>query len=53
MLYFFGKMDVSFEGERQSAMHWLPAARLCLSAERPTPALAPRKATVLVIILGA
>ena len=31
-------------------MHWWPAARVCLSAERPTPVLAPRKATVFVFV---
>lgn len=44
-----GKMASSFDGVRQSAVHWRPAARLCLRAERPTPVLAPKKATVLVL----
>ena len=42
-------MAVSLDGSRQSAIHWWPAARVCLSAARPTPALAPKKATVLVL----
>ena len=46
-----GRMAVSLEGMRQRAMHWWPAARVCLSAERPTPVLAPRKATVLVFVV--
>lgn len=41
-------MAVSLDGTRQRAMHWWPAARVCLSAERPTPVLAPRNATVLL-----
>lgn len=46
-----GRMAVSLEGLRQRAMHWWPAARVCLSAERPTPVLAPRKAMVLVFVV--
>ena len=46
-----GRMAVSLEGVRQRAIHWWPAARVCLSAERPTPVLAPRKATVLVFVV--
>lgn len=44
-----GKMASSFDGVRQSAVHWRPAARLFLRAARPTPVLAPKKATVLVL----
>ncbi len=44
-------MDVSLEGTRQRAMQWWPAARVCLSAERPTPVLAPKNATVFVLEL--
>ena len=46
-----GKMAVSLDGTRQRAMHRWPAARVCLSAERPTPVLAPRKATVLEFVV--
>lgn len=44
-----GKIFSSLEGVRQSAMHWWPAASVCLSVERPTPVLAPKKATVLMV----
>lgn len=44
-------MVVSLDGVRQRAMHRWPAARVCLSAERPTPVLAPRNATVLESVL--
>lgn len=44
-----GKIASSFDGVRQSAVHWRPAARLLLRAARPTPPLAPKKATVLVL----
>ena len=43
-------MDVSLDGTRQRAMHWWPAAMVCLSAARPTPVLAPRNATVLWLV---
>ena len=46
-----GKIAVSLDGTRQRAMHRCPAARVCLSAERPTPVLAPRKATVLEFVV--
>lgn len=45
-----GKMDVSLAGTRQSAMQWWPAASVVLSAARPTPALAPKNATVLPMV---
>ena len=44
-------MAVSLDGVRQRAMHRWPAARVCLSAERPTPVLAPRNATVLELVV--
>ena len=41
-----------YPGEAPPAGTPLPAASECLRAERPTPVLAPRKATVLGAIVG-
>lgn len=43
-----GTMAASVEGSRQRATHWWPAARVSFRQARPTPALAPIKATVIV-----
>lgn len=42
-----GKIEVSFDGTRHRAVQLWPAARVCFRAERPTPVLAPKNATVL------
>ena len=44
-------MAVSLDGLRQRAMDRWPAARVCLSVERPTPVLAPRNAMVLEFVV--
>lgn len=46
-----GNRSVSLLGVRQSAMHVCPAAIARVSAARPTPPEAPRKAMVFLVLV--